>query len=77
MEDIEHFYCTGIVSGEKEEEYKQQQHASKGSAPLFTQISLDGNLCTTVAREENIHDLASPGTDLSKNSPKNIIPTNQ
>ena len=42
---------------------------------MFKPISCDGNLQTTNAREEHIHDLASTGTQLQNQAPANVILT--
>ena len=48
-------------------------YTPKFHAPLLKPVSRDGNLKTTTAREENVHDLASTGNQLPTQSPANVI----
>ena len=53
----------------------------KGTLPevtylFFKPVSIDSNLRTTTVREDNVHDLESPSTQLPNQPPANIIPTN-
>ena len=51
-------------------------HITRGNVTLFKIVSCDGNLCITTAREEIVHDLASPGTQIMTQPPANVILTN-
>ena len=55
---------------------EKQKYITEGPKTFFKPISHDGNLQTTNAREENIHNLVSPGTHLLTQSPVNYILTN-
>ena len=75
-EDTEHVCYSNVVSDDEEkDEDPKQRHTPRGHIPLFKPVSRDGNLCTTTVREENVHDLASPGTQLSTQPPANVILT--
>ena len=60
---------------EDEVEDPKQGHTPRGHVPLFKTVSCGGNLSTTTEREENVHDLVSPGTQLLTKSPANVILT--
>ena len=60
---------------DKDEGNSKQVHTPKFLAPLFKPVSLDGNLQSTNVREDNVHDLASPGTQLPTQPPSNVIIT--
>ena len=73
---MEHVCYSNKVSDDKDKyEDPKQGHTPKGHAPLFKPVSRDGNLQTTTAREENVHDLALPGTQLLTQSTDNVILT--
>ena len=73
---MEHVCYSNKVSDNKDKyEDIKQVHTTKGHAPLFKPVSRYGNLRTTTAREENVHDLASPGTQLPTQPPANVILT--
>ena len=73
-EDIEHVCYSNAVSDD--EGNPKQVHTPKGTAPLFKPVSFDGNLRTINPREENVHDLAPPGTQIPTQPPDNFILTN-
>ena len=76
-EDTEYVCYSIIVSDNKDkEEYPKQGHTPKGHAPLFKPVSLDGNLRTTTAREDNVHNLSSSGTHITTQPSANVILTN-
>ena len=64
-----------VSDDEDEVEYPKQGHTPRGHVPLFKTVSYSSNLSTTTTREENVHDLVSPGTQLLKKSPANVILT--
>ena len=61
---------------EDENEDPKQLHTPKGHAPLFKPVSRNGNLQNTTVMEDNVHDLASPITQLPTHLPANAILTN-
>ena len=76
-EDIEHICYSNLVSDyEDKKEIKKSRHNPRGHLPLLKPVSCDGNLHTTTVREGNVHDLASPGTQIPKHPPSNVIFTN-
>ena len=60
---------------EDDDKDPKQSHAPRGHIPLFTPILRSGNLCTTTASKDTVHDLASPGTQLPTQPPDNVILT--
>ena len=54
---------------------KKKGHTTIGHTPLFKPVSHNGNLPTTSTREDNGHELASPGTQLPTQPPANVILT--
>ena len=75
-DDTEHVYCSNLVSDdEDEDEYTKQGHTPRYHIPLSKPVSRNGNLTTTKDREENVHDIVSPGTHLLTQPPTNVIPT--
>ena len=73
MEQI--FYSNMVSDDEDDEEITKSRHTTKGHIALFKPFSCNGNLITTTAREENVHDLTSPGTQLPTQPPVNAILT--
>ena len=73
---MEHICYSNVVSDdEDDEEIPKSRHTPRFHVPLFTPVSRDGNLGTTTACEYNVHDLASPGTQLPTKPPANVILT--
>ena len=54
---------------------RKKIYTNEGTVTLYKAISCDGKLRTTNAREDNIHDLTSPGTRLLTQPPVNVIIT--
>ena len=64
-----------VSDDEDEENIPKSRHTSRDPVPLFKPVFRDGNLRTTTTREENVHDLVSPGTQLPTQPPSNVILT--
>ena len=63
IEDMEYVLYSNVESDyEDDDEYPKQRHNPRGHKPLLKPASRDGNLHNFTAREDNVHDLASPGT---------------
>ena len=78
IEDIEHVCYANIVSydEDKDEVNPKKYYTPKGPTPLFKPVSFYGNLRTTNVREENVRDLASPGTKLPTQPPAYFVLAN-
>ena len=65
---IEHIWYLNAVSDDedkdKDKDKPKQVYNSKGPASFFKSVSRNSNLQITNVREDNVHDLASPGTQL-------------
>ena len=65
-----------MSDNEDGDEEQKKGHTTIGHTPLFKPVSHNGNLPTTSTREDNGHELASPGTQLPTQPPANVILTN-
>ena len=65
-----------MSNNEDEDEDPKQVHTPRGHIPLFKPVSRYDNVCTTTVREDNVHNLTSPGTQLPTQPPANVIITN-
>ena len=73
---MEHFCYSNMVSdNEDDSDDTKQRCTPRGRITLFKTVSCHGKLLKTTAIEENIHDLASPGTQLLTQPPYNAILT--
>ena len=63
-----------VSDDEDEVEYPKQGHTPRGHVPLFKPFSCNSKLSTT-AREENVNELVSQGTQLPTQPPANVILT--
>ena len=76
IEDMEHFWYSNLVSDDEDKVGDPKQgHTPRVHVHFFKPVSCGGKLSTTTVREDNVHDLASPGTKLLTQTPANAILT--
>ena len=73
---MKHVCYSNVVSYDEDKyEYPKQGHTPICYVLLFKPVSHDGNSGTITTREDNMYDLASPGTHLPTQPPTNVILT--